>query len=194
MPLCRQSFAALFSYGTARNGCCLLRPGGFAKPRPKKAPQGLFCPPGCKAAGTGCSNPPSQHPVKSHTKQKKAAPKWVLPAAAGGIRTSGLWSRRTQTSKPKRRPGAISCRFCTSLYDAQNTGKAFSHTCWRRCAALAAKSSSAPRKTEPQAAPNVFQPHHDAPKIFVLRMKKLCHIRQKLEMPILSIKNLRFDL
>ena len=31
---------------------CPLPTGGFAEPHPKKAPQGLFCPPGRKAAGT----------------------------------------------------------------------------------------------------------------------------------------------
>ena len=62
-----------------------------------------------------------------------------LRGAADRIRTCGLSGRRTQTSKLKRRPGVILCRFCTSLPDAQNAGKAFSHARWRRCAALVVK-------------------------------------------------------
>ena len=51
-----------------------MRPGGFAKPRPRNAPPGRFCPAGRKARGTGCSNPPLLLLHKIHAKQKEQHP------------------------------------------------------------------------------------------------------------------------
>ena len=51
-----------------------MRPGGFAKPRPRNAPLGRFCPAGRKARGTGCSNPPLLLPHKIRAKQKEQHP------------------------------------------------------------------------------------------------------------------------
>ena len=52
----------------------LARPKGFAKPRPRNAPPGRFCPAGRKARGTGCSNPPLLLLHKIHAKQKEQRP------------------------------------------------------------------------------------------------------------------------
>ena len=52
----------------------LVRPKGFAKPRPRNAPPGRFCPAGRKARGTGCSNPPLLLPHKIRAKQKEQHP------------------------------------------------------------------------------------------------------------------------
>ena len=150
------------------------------------------------AAGGGrlcsCSNPSSQHPANSITKQKKATPEWVLPAAAGGIRTPGTWRRRTQTSKPKRRPGAILGRFCTSFPLRKTPEKPFPVPVGGT--ARHWQSNRRQRRAKPgrRRHRTFFSHTMTPPKNFVLRMKKLCHIQQKLEMPILSIKNLRFAL
>ena len=50
-----------------------MRPKGFAKPRPRNAPPGRFCPAGRKARGTGCSNPFFYRPIKS-VQNKKSTP------------------------------------------------------------------------------------------------------------------------
>ena len=52
----------------------LVRPKGFAKPRPRNAPPGRFCPAGRKARGTGCSNPPFCCPIKSVQSKKSSTP------------------------------------------------------------------------------------------------------------------------
>ena len=49
-------------------------PKEFAKPRPRNAPPGRFCPAGRKARGTGCSNPPLLLLHKIHAKQKEQHP------------------------------------------------------------------------------------------------------------------------
>ena len=59
---------------SAQTALLLVRPGGFAEPRPKNSPQDCFCPPE-QTAGTGCSNPPLQHPTQFHTKTKEQHPK-----------------------------------------------------------------------------------------------------------------------
>ena len=56
----------------------LVRLKGFAKPRPRNAPSGRFCPAGRKARGTGCSNPPLLLPHKIRAKQKEQYPHKVL--------------------------------------------------------------------------------------------------------------------
>ena len=52
----------------------LARPKGFAKPRPRNAPPGRFCPAGRKARGTGCSNPLFYCPIKSVQNKKSSTP------------------------------------------------------------------------------------------------------------------------
>ena len=47
---------------------------GFAKPRPRNAPPGRFCPAGRKARGTGCSNPFFCCPIKSAKNKKSSTP------------------------------------------------------------------------------------------------------------------------
>ena len=49
-------------------------PKGFAKPRPRNAPPGRFCPAGRKARGTGCSNPPLLLPHKIRAKHQEQHP------------------------------------------------------------------------------------------------------------------------
>ena len=51
-----------------------VRPKGFAKPRPRNAPPGRFCPAGRKARGTGCSNPFFYCPIKSAQNKKSSTP------------------------------------------------------------------------------------------------------------------------
>ena len=51
-----------------------MRPKEFAKPRPRNAPPGRFCPAERKARGTGCSNPPLLLLHKIHAKQKEQHP------------------------------------------------------------------------------------------------------------------------
>ena len=51
-----------------------MRPKGFAKPRPRNAPPGRFCPAGRKARGTGCSNPPLLLPHKIRAKHQEQHP------------------------------------------------------------------------------------------------------------------------
>ena len=52
----------------------LVRPKGFAKPRPRNAPPGRFCPAGRKARGTGCSNPFFYCSIKSMQNKKEQHP------------------------------------------------------------------------------------------------------------------------
>ena len=52
----------------------LARPKGFAKPRPRNAPPGRFCPAGRKARGTGCSKPFFYCPIKSVQNKKSSTP------------------------------------------------------------------------------------------------------------------------
>ena len=50
------------------------RPKGFAKPRPRNAPLGRFCPAGRKARGAGCSNPLFDCSIKSMQNKKSSTP------------------------------------------------------------------------------------------------------------------------
>ena len=56
----------------------LVRPKGFAKPRPRNAPPGRFCPAGRKARGTGCSKPFFYCPIKSMQNKKSSTHKMLL--------------------------------------------------------------------------------------------------------------------
>ena len=67
----------------------LARPKGFAKPRPRNAPPGRFCPAVRKAQGTGCSNPPLLLPHKIHAKQKEQHP--IRCCSWGDREDSNLW-------------------------------------------------------------------------------------------------------
>ena len=70
----------------------LARPKGFAKPRPRNAPPGRFCPAARKARGTGCSNPFFYRPIKSVQNKKSTPHKVLLLVAETGLEpaTSGL--------------------------------------------------------------------------------------------------------
>ena len=70
-----------------------MRPGEFAKPRPRNAPPGRFCPAGRRARGTGCSNPLFYRPIKSMQNKKSSTPQGAALGATGRIRTSGLPGR-----------------------------------------------------------------------------------------------------
>ena len=74
-------------------------PKGFAKPRPRNAPPGRFCPAGRKARGTGCSNPLFYCSIKSMQNKKSSTPQGAALGATGRIRTSGLPGRRTTTGR-----------------------------------------------------------------------------------------------
>ena len=74
-------------------------PKGFAKPRPRNAPLGRFCPAGRKARGTGCSNPLFYCSIKSMQNKKSSTPQGAALGATGRIRTSGLPGRRTTTGR-----------------------------------------------------------------------------------------------
>ena len=63
----------------------LARPKGFAKPRPRNAPPGRFCPAGRKARGKGCPNPFFYCPVKSVQNKKSSTPQG---AALGAVKQS----------------------------------------------------------------------------------------------------------
>lgn len=77
----------------------LVCPKGFAKPRPRNAPPGRFCPAGRKSRGTGCSNPLFYCSIKSMQNKKSSTPQGAALGATGRIRTSGLPGRRTTTGQ-----------------------------------------------------------------------------------------------
>ena len=89
----------------------LVRPKGFAKPRPRNAPPGRFCPAGRKARGTGCSNPLFYCPIKSVQNKKSSTPQGAALGATGRIRTSGLPGRRTTTRQYRLALKREFCRF-----------------------------------------------------------------------------------
>ena len=95
-------------------------PKGFAKPRPRNAPPGRFCPAGRKARGTGCSNPFFCCPIKSAKNKKSSTPQGTALGATGRIRTSGLPGRRTTTGRYRLTMKREICWFCTA---APKTGK-----------------------------------------------------------------------
>ena len=115
-----------------------MRPKGFAKPRPRNAPPGRFCPAGRKARGTGCSNPPFCCPIKSVQNKKSSTPQGAALGATGRIRTSGLPGRRTTTGWYRLTMKRELYWFCTfaaktgkSLLSVITTG--FSGISWCRC-------------------------------------------------------------
>ena len=95
-------------------------PKGFAKPRPRNAPLGRFCPAGRKARGTGCSNPLFYCSIKSMQNKKSSTPQGAALGATGRIRTSGLPGRRTTTGWYRLTMKREFCWFCTF---AAKTGK-----------------------------------------------------------------------
>ena len=98
-----------------------MRPGGFAEPRLKNSPQDCFCPPGRRRRAQAVRIHPLQHPVQFHTKQKEQCLKSTALGAAGGIRTSGLWSRRTTTGRYRQTPKREIC--CSCIGHTQNKKK-----------------------------------------------------------------------
>ena len=98
----------------------MVRPKGFAKPRPRNAPPGRFCPAGRKARGTGCSNPLFYCSIKSMQNKKSSTPQGAALGATGRIRTSGLPGRRTTTGRYRLTMKREFCWFCTV---AAKTGK-----------------------------------------------------------------------
>ena len=116
----------------------LVRPKGFAEPRPRNAPLGRFCPAGRKARGTGCSNPLFYCSIKSMQNKKSSTPQGAALGATGRIRTSGLPGRRTTTGWYRLTMKRELYWFCTF---AAKTGKSllsviatgFSGISWCRC-------------------------------------------------------------
>ena len=88
-----------------------MRLKGFAKPRPRNAPPGRFCPAGRKARGTGCSNPLFYCSIKSMLNKKSSTPQGAALGATGRIRTSGLPGRRTTTGVHRPTVSRKICQF-----------------------------------------------------------------------------------
>ncbi len=92
-----------------------MRPKGFAKPRPRNAPLGRFCPAGRKARGTGCSNPLFYCSIKSMQNKKSSTPQGAALGATGRIRTSGLPGRRTTTGVYRPTINRKFCQVCPTV-------------------------------------------------------------------------------
>ena len=90
-------------------------PKGFAKPRPRNAPLGRFCPAGRKARGTGCSNPLFYCSIKSMQNKKSSTPQGAALGATGRIRTSGLPGRRTTTGVYRPTINRKFCQVCPTV-------------------------------------------------------------------------------